>query len=300
MRKEVKIGIFAFVMLILLFWGINFLKGKNLFTSSHTFYTTFSNVEGLNVSADVLYRGIKVGTVTDITFDPEAPDKIKVEFTVAKKYPLPNDSRITTNSPIIGSKTLIVEYGHSPEMYHNGDVIPAIEKPSMMGQLTDGLGPLKEKLTDITTSLALTLDKVNTLLSEENLQSISGVLSGADHIVNNDLKAAVANINAMSRSLNGNMADVDRILANVGDMTDSLKAASLAQVVGNINSTVTELNEIVSKINEGEGNLALLLNDTALYNGLQSSSENLSLLLEDLQANPKRYVHFSLFGRRDK
>ena len=286
-------------MVILLFWGINFLKGKNLFTSSHTFYTSFDNVQGLNVSADVLFRGIKVGTVTDITFDPKTPDHIVVEFTVGKKYPLPNDSHVTTNSPIIGNKTLIVEYGRSPEMYRNGDQIPSISKPDMLGQLTDGLGPVKEQLTNIVNNLAKTLDKVNNLLSEENLESISGVLSGANYVVNNDLRATMANVNAITRQLNQNMVDVDRILANVGEVTDSLSSINLSILVDNINQTVTELNGVVTKLNEGDGTISLLLNDPALYQGLQSSSENLNLLLEDLRSNPKRYVHFSLFGRKN-
>ncbi|MCD8186877.1 MAG: MlaD family protein [Rikenellaceae bacterium] len=301
MRKEIKIGIFAFVMLILLFWGINFLKGKNVFSGSHTFYTTFANVEGLNVSGDVMFRGIKVGTITGITFDPKNPDAIRVEFSVNRKYPIPNDSYVTTNNPmIIGSKTLVVEYGHSPEMYRDGDLIPSVLKPELLGQLTDGLGPVKEQLTEIVANLALTLDKVTVLLSEENLQSISGILSGADYMVNNDLKATVANVNSISRSLNRSMEDMDRILGNVGDLTDSLQTVNVSLLVDNINRTVTELNEAVTKLNHGEGTLPLLLNDPSLYEGLQASSKHLSELLEDLKNNPKRYVHFSLFGRKNQ
>lgn len=300
MKKEVKIGIFAFLMLILMFWGINFLKGKNLFTRSHTFYTTFRDVDGLNVSGDVMFRGMKVGTITDIVFNPDTPESILVEFTVPKKYPVPNDSRITTINPyIIGGKVMVVEYGHSPEMYQSGDTIPSLAKPELLTQVSDALGPIKEQLSHITSSLSRTLDNVNSLLSEENVQSITSTLSGVDYMVNNDLKAAVANINAISRSLNNNTADIDRILSNVGDFTDSLNTVNLPLLVANINQTVAELNGVVSKMNEGDGSLALLLNDPALYEGLQSSAENLSTLLDDLQTNPKRYVHFSLFGRKN-
>ena len=286
-------------MLILMYWGINFLKGKNLFSGSHTFYTTFDNVEGLNVSADVLFRGIKVGTVTDITFDPKTPEYILVEFTVGRKYPLPNDSYITTDSPILGNRTLIVAYGHSPEMYRNGDRLPSVSKPGMLGQLTDGLGPVKEQLTAMVSNLNRTLSGLDSLLSAENLENISGTLAHV-RVLSGKLQTSVDNVNAITGNLRDNGDNITRIVENVGDFTDSLKTLELAAVLDNLNSTVHTLNAAVAKINEGDGSAALLLNDPALYEGLQASSENLSLLLGDLRANPGRYVHFSLFGRKNK
>ena len=299
MRKEVKIGLFAFVMLILLFWGINFLKGRNLFTSTHTFYTTFENVEGVNVSADVMFRGIKVGTITDITFNPESPDRIVVEFTVAKKYPLPNDSRMTAASPmIIGNKTLIIEYGRSPEMFQNRDTIPSIAKPQLLGQLTDGLGPIKEQLGDMVNNLNRAVDNFNALLSEENVENISGTLANV-RVLSAKLQTSIDNVNAITGNLKDNGGNIDRILSNVGEFSDSLNSLDLASTLENLNSTVTGLNEVVTRLYEGDGNVAQFLNDSELYEGLKSSSENLSLLLEDLRANPKRYVHFSIFGRKN-
>ena len=298
MKKEVKIGVFAFVMLLLLFWGINFLKGKNLFTSTHTFYTTFDNVEGINVSGDVMFRGIKVGTVTDITFDPESPDRVLVEFTVGKQYPLPNDSRITTNSPVIGNKMLVVEYGHSSEMFHRNDTIPSYAKPELLGQLTGGLEPVKVQLAEMVENLNRTLGSVNSLLSEETLDNISRTMANI-RTLSGQLQVSANNLNAITGTLKNNGDNIDRILANASEFSDSLRTLDLNAVVGNLSSTMAELHEVVSKLNGGDGSLAQLLNDPALYEGLLSSSENLSLLLEDLKANPNRYVHFSLFGRKN-
>lgn len=300
-RKEVKIGIFAFVMLLLIFWGINFLKGKNLFTRSDTFYTTFRDVDGLSVSADVMFRGMKVGTITDIVFNPATPERIVVEFTVPRKYPVPNDSRISTIHPyVIGGKVMVVDYGHSPEMYQSGDTIPSVSGPDLLSQVSDAVGPLKEQLTDLVANFDLTLDNLNRLLSEENLQSIGHTLSGIDRMVNTDLRVAAANINAISSSLKGNTADIDRILSNVGEITDSLSTVDFSRLMADIDRTVAELNGVVTQIRGGDGSISLLLNDPALYENLQASSESLNLLLEDLKARPGRYVHFSLFGRKDK
>ena len=298
MRKEVKIGIFAFVMLLLLFWGINFLKGKNLFTNSHTFYTTFRDVDGLSLAGDVMFRGMKVGTITDIIFDPSKPERIVVEFTVPKKYPVPNDSHITTIAPyVIAGKVMVIEYGRSPEMYANRDTIPSIVKPELLAQIGESIGPVKDQLVETVNGLNRTLSNLNMLLSEQNLESLSGTFRNVEHLTGS-LQASAANLDAITANLRDNGGNIDRILANTAELSDSLRALQLSEVVDNLNATLTELNGVAAKANAGDGSLGLLLNDPALYEGLKSSSESLDALLEDLKANPSRYVHFSLFGRK--
>lgn len=301
MKKEVKIGIFSLGMILLLFWGINFLKGKSMFTSTNTYYTSFRDVDGLAVSGDVMFRGMKVGTITGIKFNPQSPENIVVEFTVPKKYPVPNDSRMSTINPyIVGGKIMVVEYGHSAVMYQDGDTIPSNVKPQIMSQLTDGFDVFKEQAADLIVNLNQALGSMGTLLSEENVKNISETMAGVNHIVNNDLKKTVANLNSLTGKLNDNTEQIDRILVNIGDVTDSLAAANIPMLVGNINQTVEELNDVIASVTKGEGNLAMLLNDPGLYEALKDSSENLAALLEDMKAHPKRYVHFSVFGKKDK
>ncbi len=300
MRKEVKIGLFAFVMLLLLFWGINFLKGRNIFSTSNTFYTTFESVDGLNVAGDVMFRGIKVGTITEIDFDPAAPEGITVEFTVARRYPLPNDSHITTLNPyIIGGKVMAIEYGRSPEMFRSGDTIPSLVKPELLGQITDNLEPIRERVVELMNGLSRTLDGLQGVLSEENIRSLSGTFSNVERLTGG-LQSSVDNVNALTETLRNNGANIDRILTNTAELSDSLRALRLAETLGNLNATLAELNAVAEKANTGDGSLALLLNDPSLYEGLQASSESLNALLEDLKAHPGRYVHFSLFGKKDK
>ena len=289
---------FVFLMLLLLFWGINFLKGRNLFTNSHTFYTMFRDVDGLNVAGDVMFRGMKVGTITDIVFDPHTPERIVVEFTIPKKYPVPNDSRITTINPyILGGKVMVIEYGRSPEMYRSRDTIPSIVKPELLGQIVDGLEPVKDQFTEALNGLNRTLGNLDLLLNEENLQHLSGTFAHVERLTGS-LQASAENIDAITANLRNNGENIDRILTNASEFTDSLRALRLAEVVGNLNATLDELNVVAAKVDRGDGSLALLLNDPALYEGLRSSSESLNALLEDLKTNPGRYVHFSLFGRK--
>ena len=288
------------MMLLLMFWGINYLKGKNLFTSSHTFYTTFRDVDGLKVSTEVLFRGMKVGSVTDISFNPEHPENLIVEFTVPKKYPVPNDSKITThNTYVIGGKVLVIDYGRSPENYRNRDTIPSIVKNEFVDDLAGSFGSIKETASELVNNVSQTLESLNALLSEENIQSISGALNGLNRVISTDLRATVANLNSLTASLNNNSVHLDRIMSNVGDFSDSLAMVNLPELVDNINTTVLHLNDVVTKINEGDGSLSQLINDQELYDGLKNSSESLNSLLQDIQQNPKRYVHFSVFGRKN-
>lgn len=300
LTKEVKIGLFVVATAALLFWGINFLKGKNLLTRSHTFYTTFRDVDGLKVSTEVLFRGMKVGSVTDIIFDPASPEQIVVEFTVPSKYPVPNDSKITTyNTYVIGGKVLVIDYGRSPEHFRNRDTIPSIYQPDVISEITGQFGSIKETATDLVDNVSRTLDGLNALLSEENIQNLSGAISGLNRVISTDLHGTLDNLNKLTANLNANSHQIDRILANAGTFSDSLATIDLPEVVDNLNSTVLALNEVISKINEGEGSLAQLVNDRELYEGLKNSSESLDLLLKDLRENPKRYVHFSVFGRKE-
>jgi phospholipid/cholesterol/gamma-HCH transport system substrate-binding protein len=299
LTREVKIGLFAVVTAALLFWGVNFLKGKNLLTRSYTFYTTFRDVDGLKVSTEVLFRGMKVGSVTDILFDPESPEQIVVEFTVPSKYPVPNDSKITThNTYVIGGKVLVIDYGRSPETFRNRDTIPSISRPDVISDIAGEFDSIRETASNLVANVSRTLDAFNALLSEENLRNISGTIAGLNRVVSTDLHGTLSNLNALTASLNASSGQIDRILANAGTFTDSLAVLDLPALVDNIDSTVLELREVVAKINEGEGSLSQLVNDPALYEGLRSSSESLDRLLNDLRENPKRYVHFSIFGRK--
>lgn len=297
LRREAKIGIFGVAMLILLFWGINFLKGKDIFTLSNTYYTTFSEVEGMKVSSDVMLKGMKVGSITDIIYDPSVSDKIIVEFTIRSKYKIPDNSTMTTYSAyVIGGKVLVLDYGNSATSYKDRDTIPSVIKPGLVDIATQEFENIKNKAGELVDNINLTLASVNNLLSERNVDNIGGTLSGLNYIVNKDLKGITANLNTVTHTLSENADNINNIISNVNTFSDSLKSIDLPQLINNVNATIAELNATIAKVNNGDGTAAKLLNDAALYEDLVSASRNLSLLLEDLKANPKRYINISVFG----
>ncbi len=300
-RREVKIGIFGVAMLVLLFWGINYLKGKDLFVSTNTYYTTFAEVNGLKISTDVMVKGIKVGTITDIKYDPQVSPLVIVEFNTKSEYRIPNDSRVEAfNTLVLGGTVLNVEYGSSPVFYHDHDTIPAIEKPGLLSLATNQFDSIKSKAYELVENINGTLVRVNALLNEENVKNIGSIIAGANRLVSTDLRGAARNLNDVTRTLSENTGKMDSILTNVEAFTEELSNIRLAATMERIDATVTELNTALEKINEGDGTASRLLNDPALYDNLTEASRNLSVLLEDLKAHPKRYVHFSVFGRKDK
>ncbi len=288
-------------MLILLVWGINFLKGKNIFTRSNTYYAYFDEVDGLRTSTDVMWRGLKVGSITEISYDPSKTDKIRIAFNIPAKYHIPDNSVVTTpNTLVISGKVVNIEFGDSRNYFKDGDAIPVLAQPAFTDLAVKEFESVKEKATLLVDNVSRALDNFNLLLSEENLAHINGTLVNLNKIVATDLGSAMANLNEITASVSRNSDNIENIILNFESISDTLAAVDFTGLMVRINDTVDQLNEIASKINDGDGSVSLLLNDQELYRNLASSTDNLSLLLEDLKANPRKYINLSIFGGRNK
>lgn len=299
MRKEVKIGIFGVLMLLCLYWGINFLKGRDLFNRSRVYYAYYDNASGVQVSSPVVIRGVKVGSVSGITFKPEM-NKVELQLAVKSAYKIPDNSvaKLFTDG-IMGGKALEIELGNSEKSLANGNVI---KSESAGGGLMDIIGgdmsALKDKITGIVNEVELLLTQVNGVLgaSGDNISKVLSDVAGLTGALNDDsgdLKSALRNLNTITEALASNSGKIDNSLANLETITGDLAAADL-------NATITKLNGILESLNGTEGSLGMLINDKTLYTELATASANLASLLEDLEQNPGRYVHFSLFGKKDK
>jgi len=300
-RKEVKIGIFGVSMLLLLFWGANYLKGKNFFESTRTYYATFEKADGLKSSTEIRLRGLKIGNVTGIKYNPQVDDKIIVEFTVNSEYKIPVDSRIeATNTYIISGTVLNLVYGESGVFFHAGDTIPSVGPKDAIGMITSEIDEIRNKTYTILENLNTTLDHINEALNEDNLNSIGNAIKNVDNLIASDLSEIASNLNTVTKSLSDNTYHIDNILANMDEFTDSLSSIDLNGLVGEFNATVSNLSEITRKMNEGSGTIAQLVNDEALYDSLVAASNNLSLLLADIKEHPKRYINISVFGGRNR
>ncbi|MCT8340216.1 MlaD family protein [Flavobacteriaceae bacterium TK19130] len=311
LSREVKTGILAIGAILLFIFGYSYLKGTNLLTNQRTFYVKYQNVEGLAKSAPVTINGLKVGKVQNIDFEDEKGGLV-VEFTVEKDFDFSKRSLVRIySSGLIGGKSLGVfpEYSQG-EMAKSGDTLPGSVEKGMIDAVAERLGPLEEKVQN-------TLAVVDTLLL-----SVNDII---DEKTRNNLKTAISNISQASgrfegitTNLEGITGKTDRLLANNEEklnrsftnldvttenfarLSDSLAQIETGKMVRDIEEVTAQLNAIVGSVDNGEGSIGKLLKDEQLYNNLEGASRQLEQLLQDLKLNPKRYVHFSLFGKKPK
>ncbi|MDX5422089.1 MAG: MlaD family protein [Hymenobacteraceae bacterium] len=302
--KELKVALLGIVAIVILYFGFMFLKGSNLFSDSRSYYVVYDDVDGLVASNPVLLNGIRVGGVKSLSLMTDKGNKILVELDVLKDINI-GDSTIAalSNSDLLGSKAIVLYPGNSTEMYKGGETLIAYKESSITDVISSKTVPVIDKVDT-------TLARINKLLDPESRNNIQGILANTratTEAVNEILRSnqenirqITANINALTNSLRQTERQINRITANMAELTDTLKQAEITKLVSNANDAVTELETAVAKFNSNQGSMGRLLNDEELYENLNRSTQSLNLLLRDIQAYPKRYVQFSLIGRRDK
>lgn len=310
MRREVKIGVFAVVMLGCLWGGIRFLSGIDIFSRNIPYYVAYPEISGIQTATPVTIQGVKVGTVTAIGFDPTVSRNVVLQLTVRRSFRLPTDSEARIYSDgIMGGKAIAIEMGSGSQFLSKGDTLRAAGTRDMLAAAGTELADVKERLTRVMDNLAVTLESVNALLQDNksnidgtlsHLNSISGAMDDVLTAEKGSLKRAVDNIGKFSTALGENSERFSSLIANLDRFSQQLTEADIDSLSLGLRTTLGELNRTVSRINEGEGTVGKLMNDSQLYESLEAASANLSALLADLKAHPKRYVHFSIFGRRDK
>ncbi|MBQ5609736.1 MAG: MCE family protein [Rikenellaceae bacterium] len=306
MKKEVKIGIFAVVMLLALWAGIRFLSGIDIFSRNIIYYASYENVSGLQTAAPITIHGVKMGTIESITFDPSKGSDVKVALAVKRQYRLPVDTRaVIYDNGIMGGKAIKLDLGSSSELLKRGDQIISDSGSDMMSSIGNELGDLKGKLTVVADNLATALANINTLVEQNtdnlsgtisNLNSISASLDGVLKSERKNIEGIVTSLTGLAEMLNQNTERFDRIIGNVDAVAEQLEQAKVDSLVKAFTSTADNLSRMLASINAGEGSVGELMNDKELYDNLAAASGNLSALLADLKEHPARYVHFSVFG----
>ena len=297
MKKEVKIGMFAVAMILCAWGGIRFLSGVDIFSRNVDYYAVYDQVNGVQGASPVMMRGVKVGTVSEILFDPARSARVVLRLTVRRQYPIPADSEAKiVSSSLMGSKAIEIVLGGSSEPLEKGDTIRSGYSRDMMDTALTELDFFKEKISRLTEELSRTLTGVSTLV-EDNASNIGGLTAHLNSIAGNldeilsaeksGLRSAIDGLSEFSQTLGGNAGRVDTLMGNLTRFSDNLAEADLK-------AGIDRLNGILDRIEGGEGTVGRLMNDAELYENLQQASENLSVLLADLKENPKRYVHFSL------
>lgn len=295
--KEVKIAIVAIVGVIILFFGMNFLKGLNLFSSTDDYYIEFKDISGLSSSSPIYADGYQVGTVKDVIYDysGEHPTRVLVSLDKAMRIPVGSSAEI--ESDLMGNIKVNLLLANNPrERVMPGGTITGEVNSGALGkaaQMVPTIEKMLPKLDSILTS-------VNMLLADPAIaQSLHNVKTITDN-----LTTSSAELNTLMKQLNRNvptmLAKANGVLDNTNKLTGNLAQLDLATTKQQVDQTIANVQELTSKLNSNNGTLGLLMNDASLYHNLNSTMMSADSLLTNLRQHPKRYVHFSLFGKKDK
>lgn len=295
-RKEVLIGLLVIAALGILFFGINFLKGVNIFKAANYYYAVYDNVEGLSISAPVTLNGYKIGLVREINYDFERPGNIVVEISVDKSLKLPYGSKAKIGSDILGTASVNLTLGNAADGYYAvGDTIESGFDAGMMAALSDNLMPA---INAIVPKVDTLLTGLNTLVANPALHSS---VSRLDNITA-ELNASLVSLRRTMAALDPVMSDIKSITTNVDTITGDLAVVSgrlasapVDSMVNDLQATLANIERLTAQLESSESTAGKLLNDPQLYDNLTASAAALDSLLVDVKRNPKRYISIKVF-----
>ena len=294
----------AIVSITILYLGFNFLKGIDFFSDTKQYYAVYEEIDGLNVSNNVILNGLSIGRISDIKILPESGNKIIVELDINSDIEVYSSTvALITDSGLLGSKIveLLITNNPGASALQNGDTLKTQLNPGIIASL-------KETAAPITDELEVTLTSINRLL-ELNTESITNTMSNLEQTSSaikttvqqnqSDVNQLLNNVNEAAKQLAFVMQDLPPVIQKMNQFADSLNDMQLAATAQKLQATVTNLNQTIERINQGQGSLGKLVNDDSLYVNLNQAAENLDRLMIDLRENPGRYVNFSVFGRKN-
>ena len=295
--KEVQIALVAIAGIVVLFFGMKFLKGLTVFSSDDSYYVEFTDVSGLSVSSPVYANGFRVGVVEDVIYNFDSQEQIVAKVGLNQQLRLPKGSTAEISSDLLGNVKLELVFGPNPvDVLEPGDTISGGQQQGVMGKAEKIIPNIEKMLPKLDSILA----NVNMLLSDP---SLANSLHNVDHITAN-LTTTTHELNRLTASLNKQMPSMlekaDGVLGNTETLTKNLSDLDIAMTMAKVNTTLQNVEQLTAKLNSGEGTIGLLMTDPGLYRNLTSTMSHTDSLIMDLKAHPKRYVHFSLFGRKDR
>ena len=312
-KTETKIGIVGVLTIAILVWGINFLKGKNLFSKYNTYYAKYTDINGLLPTSYVFINGMKVGKVTNITYMDSQMKNFLVSFDIPANIKIPSNSIAEVyNSDILGSKAMRIIIGNSPTELSGNDTLLSQSESSMFSEIGKMLTPYTDKVENIISNLDSVVISVNEILDKNSQQEIktnkkkkkklsanlASLSSNLDNITSQEkekIHLIVENVEKLSKTFKENDDKLASIIDNIANISDTLAHSNISSTMNDINNSLSSLSSTLNKINVGKGNLGLLVNDDNLYKNLERSTQNLDSLINDIKTNPKRYLNISIF-----
>ena len=295
--KEIQIALVAIAALLVLYFGLHFLKGMTLFSGDNKYYVKFKDVSGLSVASPIFANGYRVGVVEEIMFDYQNTGEIVASIDVDTELSVPKGSRAEIATDLMGNVKVLLVLGNAADgMVAPGDTITGSQQVGAMGKAADMIPAVQQMLPKLDSILA----SVNTLLADpaianslHNVDQITADLTRTSH----DLSLLTAQLN---RQMPQMLQNADGVLANTNQITKDISNMDFAATMTSVNTTLKNVEQMTAALNSREGTLGLLMRDPSLYYNLNSTMMHADSLMLDLKQHPKRYVHFSVFGKKDK
>lgn len=291
--RELWIGVLGIIAILIIYLLINFFKGINIFSTGEKYYVKFSNIGEIVNTSPVFINGYKVGHVSNVIYNFNNPDEVYVEMHLDNQLQMPVGSVALINTKLLGSSTISLALGNGDTMIQPGDTLEGRMNTGAMdeaGEMLPKITAMLPKLDSILVSLNSTLANPAINKSVNNIETLTAELNNTATLLNSVLKNDIP-------------VAADKLIKIEDDllkMSAQLSEVDYNKLIGSLEASLNNIQEITTALNNGEGTAGMLLKDEALYNKLNNTAEAATLLLEDLKQNPKRYVHFSVFGKKDK
>lgn len=316
--KEVKVGIITSLAIACFIYGFNFLKGRDLFSTQRKFYAVYSNIDGLVEANPILINGFKVGIVGKIVLANDTSGSVIVTLLMDNEANIPKNSIAkVVSSDILGSKAVQLILGTGTLYAQNGDTLISAQEDDLKTAVNKTIAPLQEKAVGLIASIDSVMVVVQQVFNESARQNLSKSFESIklaitslettsyrlDTMVLSEktkISSILSKVNTLATTLANNSEKLGNIINNFSNISDSIAKSNLTSAINNADMALGQASSIMTKINSGQGTMGMLINNDSLYRKLDKSSEDLDKLLKDLRINPERYVHISVFGRKDR
>ncbi len=308
--NETKVGALTAISITLLILGFNFLKGKNVFEKKATMYVTFKRVEGLNIADGIKINGLRVGAVEGLEEKDANLSEVVVAFQLVKEINIPTDSYAKIVATPLGSTAIVITMGNAKTFLNEGDTLTGMESKSMVEDLKETLQPTVENVNKTLATLDSTIRKIGNVFDANAKQNIGSTLEELALTTSRlntllepnkgSLAQTLENVKGFTGNLKQNNDSITAVVNNLTKASRDLASADISKTISSLEKATTTLNTILAGIKEGKGSLGKLATDEQLYKNLNSTSNSLNVLIQDLRLHPKRYVQVSVFGKKDK
>lgn len=313
-KTEIKLGLLVVVVICVGYWGINFLRGKDIFNSEREYFAVYKDLSGLKVGAPVLIKGYKVGQVREIVFLDEYQSALVVKLAVDSDYPISVKSTARIfSADLMGTKAIELKTKFADEYFSDGDTLPSEIEGSLFDQINLQMTPIKAEAEKLMGSMGEAINVISEVFNQATITNLQKSFSKLNMVINNverstsslstmlepgkgRLSVILANVDSISTNLKDNNKQITAIIENFATISDTLAQAEIAETINSTGRVMQQLDSVLMQINRGDGSLGQLIYNDTLYTNLEDATKSLDNLLIDLKENPKRYVHFSLIG----